>query len=217
LGDGQRSVIETHGDELRALEAERNLIMNSDFAQDFETGWDFYNDREPPGTAYNAVFDGRPVAVIDRSQENWPNLRLGHGETGLVQFLDTDISDHDYLELRATFYVQEQSLSTCGVAGSECPMMVRMVYDDINGTEQVYIHGFYANHDPAQGWPLACATCRTDHERIALNSWYTFESGNLMALLPSELRPARVRQVSFYASGHAYKIYVSEIALLVAE
>lgn len=195
----------------------QNLLTNSMFTEPLDDSWAFYNDREPPGTAYRIVFDGRPTVAIDRSQENWPEVSLGHGETGLVQFLELDVSQHDYLEMRATLNVTEQSLSTCGVAGSECPMMVHMVYVDASGVERVYIHGFYANHDPGLGYPSACATCRTEHERITPNTWYTFASGNLMTLLPNGQQPIYIHQVSFYASGHAYKVYVSEISLLAAE
>jgi hypothetical protein len=194
-----------------------NLMTNSLFSEDFAEDWDFYNDREPPGEAYNTVFDGRTVVAIDRSQERFPGEELGHAETGLVQFLNVDVSGYDSLEMRASFYVAEQSLSTCGIAGSECPMMVRMVYEDASGTQQVYIHGFYADHDPTRGYPLACDTCRMEHERVAPNTWHTFESGNLMTLLPNGQRPAYIYQVSFYASGHAYLTYVSEMSLMAEE
>lgn len=217
LESSERLTVEI-GEEPRSNpESVENLLANSLFHEDFEEGWNFYNDREPPGEANNAVFDGRAVIALDRSQERFPGQELGHGETGLVQFLNMDVSGYDYLEMRTTFYVAEQSLSTCGIAGSECPMMVRMVYRDESGAQQVYIHGFYASHDPGRGYPLACDTCRTEHERVAPNTWHTFESGNLLTLLPNGLRPEFIYQVSFYASGHAYKTYVSEMSLMVEE
>jgi hypothetical protein len=205
-------------DELLEMEPEISVLENPHFQESYELGWNFYNDREPPGTASNAIIAGRPVVVIDRSQGNWPDISLGHGETGLVQFLNLDVSQYTYLELRATFYVDEQSLSTCGVAGSECPMMVRMVYRDEGGTdERVFIQGFYVAHQPELEFPLQCPTCRSPHQRINGHSWFTFESGNLMTLFPEEQRPVELLQISFYASGHAYKVYVSEVDLLAAE
>ncbi|HQA68852.1 MAG TPA: hypothetical protein PK801_11045, partial [Aggregatilineales bacterium] len=116
--------------------------------------------------------------------------------------------------LRGTFYVDEQSLSTCGQLGSECPMMMRMTYIDEQGVEREYIQGFYAYHDPSLDYPLTCDSCRAEHERISLQSWYTFRSGNLLTVLPAEQKPAIIQQVRFYASGHAYRVYVSEIELL---
>jgi len=197
--------------------AQQSVLVNPDFRESYNVGWKFYNDREPPGEAYNAVFDGRPVIVIDRSQGHWPDTRLDHAETGLVQALNVNVSTVASLELRATFYVDEQSLSTCGVAGSECPMTLHIKYIDPTGAEQTYIHGFYAAHDPSLGYPTTCLSCRAEHDRISSSTWYTFESGNLLSLFPSEQHPVRITEISFYSSGHAYKIYVSEINLFVAK
>ncbi len=219
IGTGERALVSQDNEQPTIRPIARSIVANGIFEQIDSAGWTFYNDAEtdPPGSVYNAVIDGRPVVVFDRSQENWPGIRLGHGETGLIQSIEMDVSEYPTLELRATFYVDEQSLSTCGQRGSECPMMFRIDYVDVQGGERAYITGFYALHDPAAAYPLACDTCRTDHERINPDSWYTFESGNLMERLPAELRPAHIREIKVYASGHAYRVYLSEIALLVSE
>ncbi|GAB4478392.1 MAG: hypothetical protein Kow00124_22740 [Anaerolineae bacterium] len=219
LDSGKRVVVGQDNEQPEIEPTARSIVSDGLFEQISGAGWTFYNDAEtdPPGSIYNAVIDRRPVVVFDRSQENWPGIRLGHGETGLVQSIEMDVSDYPTLELRATFYVDEQSLSTCGQRGSECPMMFRIDYTDVQGGERSYITGFYALHDPAAAYPLACDTCRTDHERINPDSWYTFESGNLMERLPADLRPAYIREIKVYASGHAYKVYLSEIELLVSE
>jgi hypothetical protein len=205
------------GASIDLFDAEYSLVLNSGFERDYESDWLFYNDRLPPGTISNVVFDGQTAAVIDRSQERFTQPVQDHGETGLVQPLDLDVSSFGYLEFRATFYVEEQSLSTCGIQASECPMMVRFLYLDQEGVENVFIHGFYAFTDPGVQYPLACASCRIEHARINGQSWYTYESGNIMALWPEEQLPVKILQVSFYASGWAYKVYVSEIDLLAAE
>ncbi len=198
------------------LEAEVSLLQDGDFAQGVNAAWRLTSVGEPAGKIYGAVIEGRPSLVIDRSQANWPDLRLDHGETRLTQEVNADISAYEYLELRGTFYVEEQSLSTCGIEGSECPMMIRLDYLDANGTERVFIHGFYAYYDPGLNYPLACDTCRTEHEGIGLRTWFTYRSGNLINILPPDQRPVFIQRLSFYASGHAYKVYVSEMDLLVA-
>ncbi len=200
---------------LEPVQAARTVVANGTFEESFDVAWQFYNDREPPGEASSALFDGRPVLVLDRSQSRFPGTALGHGETGMVQPLDVDLRSFDALELRATFYIAEQSLSTCGIAGSECPMMVHIRYTDSQGQVQDFRHGFYATHDPGLGYPLACNTCRSDHDRINGSSWYTYESGNLLSLFPISQKPVHLSEISFYASGHAYKVYVSEMNLLV--
>jgi hypothetical protein len=217
LTDDQCISVESASGSMTPCNAGISLLGDTDVTRDYTNGWVLTNDQEPYGLVQNASFDGRPVLVIDRSQGHWAGLTLGHGETRLTQTLDVEVSTYSYLELRATFYVDEQSLSTCGIAGSECPMMLRLVYLDPQGQEQVFIHGFYATHDPSTSYPMACATCRTEHERINLRSWYTYESGNLMTLLPPEQRPTRIREISFYASGHAYKVFVSGIDLIASE
>lgn len=215
LADGERTTIgAAQSESLEIGQAEVALTTNYDFRQLFDEGWNFYNDREPPGTARNVIIDGRSAVMIDRSQSNWPNILLTgrHGETGLVQFLDTDVRGYSFLEVRVTFYVEEQSLSTCGTQGSECALMVKMKYLNPQEQPQEFIHGFYAFHDPSADYPTTCQTCRSDHERINIRNWYTYESGNLITQAPAQ-RPVHITELSVYASGWAYRIYVSEIVV----
>jgi hypothetical protein len=233
VDEGQALVTDPTGGRSRILEASNRVavgreeaafttlpptetvIRNGNFRLPYTTGWELYDDSEyPPGVAYDTEFAGRSVLALDRSQEEWGDLRLGHGETGLIQAVNVDTSDLDSLELRATFYIEEQSLSTCGQQGSECPLMLRISYIDEQGVEREYIQGFYAYHDPAADYPLSCATCRGEHERVNLQAWYSFRSGNLLTNLPDEQKPVLIQQLRFYASGHAYKVYVSEVELV---
>ncbi len=215
LRSGQYTIIgrnDTGRPEIKVTEA---LLENGNFDRN-DVGWKFLSDGEPAGQVFYAWIAGRHGVVLDRSQSNWPGVELSHGETRLFQDLNLEVSDYGYLELRGTFYIEEQSLSTCGIQGSECPLMLRIDYLDVLGTPRTYIHGFYASHDPALNYPLACASCRTEHERINQQTWYTFKSGNLFTVLPSEQQPLVIQQVSFYASGHAYKVYVTELELVGA-
>lgn len=195
---------------------EQELLANHSLATPLNRTWSFYDDSEqPPGQPALFRFDGLDVASLDRSQENWPGVELGHGETGLRQYVGIDVRGHSSLELSSTFYIAEQSLSVCGQEGSECPMMLRMTYVDEAGFQREYIQGFYAYNDLAGDKPLTCQTCRSEHERIAMETWYTYRSGNLFASLPPEQRPAIIQQMRFYASGHAYHTYVAEVSLTV--
>jgi hypothetical protein len=217
LASNQRALIENTGEQPTVSEAEIPLLDNHDFSRALSDGWRLYNVGTPIGTASEIVFDGRPVVVFDRSQGHWPDQALSHGETGLVQELDVDVTAYRYLEIRATLFIDEQSLSTCGEAGSECPMMMNVNYIDSAGNEQEFIHGFYAAYEPYLSYPQACASCRSEHEHINLRSWYTYESGNLLELWPVEQRPVHLNRISVYASGHAYKVYLSDISILASE
>lgn len=195
-------------------EAEQDLLANGSFTLPNIRGWDIYQlGVEPMGEATPATFDSRPAILFDRFSDIAPGTSVDHGEVALEQILDTSVEGFNYLELRASFQVVEQSLSTCGVAGSECPLMIRMDYIDVHGQERVWIHGFYAAHNPGLDYPLRCDTCSIDHERVAQNRWHSFESGNFLTLLPAEQKPATIQAVRVYASGHAFKLYISEINL----
>jgi hypothetical protein len=217
LGKDQHTVIQNSGEVPAVTDAEIPLVVNHDFSLDLDEGWRLYNVGAPMGSASTSVLDGRSVVIFDRSQGHWPDQALGHGETGLIQPLDVDVTDYRNLEIRATLFIDEQSLSTCGEVGSECPLMMNINYIDPAGNEQEFIHGFYATNEPYLNYPQACPSCRSEHERINLKSWYTYESGNLLELWPAEQRPEYLNSISVYASGHAYKVFLSDISILANE
>jgi hypothetical protein len=217
LGRNQHTVIQNTGESITITDAEIPLVVNHDFSHALDEGWRLYNVGIPIGNASTTVFDGRPVVIFDRSQGHWPDQALGHGETGLIQELQVDVTDYANLEIQATLFIDEQSLSTCGEAGSECPLMMNINYIDPAGNEQEFIHGFYATTEPQLSYPQACASCRSEHERINLKSWYTYESGNLLELWPAEQRPEYINSISVYASGHAYKVFLSDISILASK
>lgn len=141
-----------------------------------------------------------------------------------------DISQYTFLELQATFLVNFQSLSTCGVLGTECPMIMFVYYNalDENGElerdeegdliERQWQQGFYAKRDPQDTYqqPLNCTDCPQrfqQHRRIGQEVWYTYESGDLFAQI--ENRPVRIQRIEFRASGHQYDVFLSEVSALV--
>lgn len=211
---GSSTTIYQGSSAVTTLAESTGLIVNSDFSRPYTVGWKAYDNSEPVGSVYNSRLDGQDVVVIDRSQAKWPSLTLNHGETGLVQELDADVGQASWLELRVSLYVDEQNLSTCGVFGSECPLMIRVNYVNPGGAARTYIHGFYSNQDANSGYPLLCDTCRTEHDRINPRTWFTY-SENLLALIPPDQRPEKITGFSIYASGHAYKVYVSDANLIV--
>ena len=186
------------------------------------TAWRCYTQTDDPNSPEGAygreIINDRSVMHITRLEQPGKPAN-NHAETGCLQYLNTaheglPITQYNYLELRASMLIQYQSLSACGQAGSECPLMLVIDYIDPFGQNLRWIHGFYARYDPAVGWPLRCASCALDHERLNPNTWYTFTSGNLLQLLPEAQRPTAILDVHFYASGHEYDVLLSEVALL---
>jgi len=95
--------------------------------------------------------------------------------------------------------------------------MLRMEYVPLNGGVETWIHGFYSRVIPGIDSPMSCDSCRLDHEIVNEGAWYAYDSGNLIALFPPDQRPRSILNFRFYASGHEYDVYVSEVSLLVAQ
>ena len=85
------------------------------------------------------------------------------------------------------------------------------------------VDGFYAYEDPAQAGtlPYYCLTCPEpssgNHNQVPENSWFLYDSPNLMELDPPELRPVMIKSVRVYASGHSYESTVTDVELLAQE
>ncbi len=164
--------------------------------------------------------DGRPSISFFRD-----NGAVSHAESSCTLAFGTaglNVSRLNYLSVRATFKIAGHSLSTCGSQGSECPLMLRMDYYPLvpalneHGDPQLvsWIHGFFSTFKPELTYPLNCDSCGTQHEIVNEDTWYIYESGNLLTQFPMPARPQSITVLRFYASGHEYEVYVSEISLL---
>lgn len=210
-----------------------NLIQNANFAEGgseavLPATWGCNNiidpvyDSEgnsipqPRGIYERTTFQGRTVLYIRRVSSQ----SLNHGETFCEQPLNVDVSGYQRLVVRANFYVVSHSVPGCGQQASECALMLRIKYrsaDDPENVVREWIHGFYTFYDETTGWRLRCDTCTLDHERVNRGTWYTFESENLMEV-PIDFqnrRPVEILNVRFYASGHQYEVYVTDVSILV--
>jgi hypothetical protein len=131
------------------------------------------------------------------------------------------VKDAQSLVLHLQVRVNYHSLSVCGALGSECPVMVRIDYQDAAGSARQWVHGFYALEDPAFTLPYYCTTCPDpssgDHNRVPEQGWFVYDSPNLMELQPPELRPVLIQSVRIYASGHSYDSMVTGVELLAQE
>jgi hypothetical protein len=198
-----------------------DLLPNSNFglSEDWPEGWRCYSEADDPGAPRGdfeiASFDGRATYHLARLDGSDP---VGHGETGCLQYpadkeQGLDVRQYDDLHLRVSMLVHTQSLSACGVLGSECPVMLYMQYKDKDGNIYDWYHGFYAQYTPNVG-RTTCDSCREEHEKINEDAWYTYESGNLFNNLPVDRHPAAIILVKFYASGHEYDVMLNEVSLV---
>lgn len=204
-----------------------DLLVNSAFeeinppqsdGQTLPVGWTCINEGEAPSGVYRSeILDGRLALRLVRA-----NNASTHGETSCWQSapaaqIGFDVRQYSYLALRATFYVKYQSLEACGIQGSECPLMLKMDYRDVNGNVQQWYHGFYSRLTSQQTYPLRCDSCVQEHENIYPATWYTYDSGNMLVEFPPEKKPGWILNIQFYASGHQYDVYVGELSLLAGQ
>lgn len=205
----------------------KNVLTNSSFSlqpialsQDgnpmMPPGWGcrYNQDELPRGTSTLDEFDGRMGIRLKRLDN-----ATSHGEVGCVQPFGVsglDVTSYESVKIITTFYLNYQSLSKCGTLGSECPLMILVTYDDSLGITRRWFRGFYYDELLSSEYPARCSSCTTDHRNINEKVWYTYESDNLFNLIDEERRPARIRSIEFYASGHQFDTIVSEMGILVS-
>ena len=206
----------------------KNLLVNGDFSlQSTSIGQMYFpgeppnwncsgkEDQDPPG-AYSLVnYDGR-VGMNLRRHDN----ATSHGEISCIQVFEEpglDARELDSLRVLATFSLNQQSLSLCGKLGSECPLMLHINYKTVEpepNNNGDWFRGFYYEEVSSGSYKQICASCLQDHVDTNQAVWYTYDSGNLLNLISEDDRPAFIRSMRFYASGHQFDTVVSEIMLL---
>ncbi len=170
-------------------------------------------ESDPIGMFSFERFDGRSGLRLRRLHN-----ATSHGKARCAQSFGDDgidVSDYDSIKVLVTFYVNAQSLSQCGILGSECPLMLRLRYEDPLSVGRTWIRGFYFEKEVITDYPTLCSTCIQEHEIINKQAWYTFESENLLSMLGANDRPESLLWISLEASGHQFDTIISEILLLV--
>ena len=216
--ENKRGLVGIDGIPVGPLRPERNLIANGSFRQPLDQGWqirtDTSDDTQPAGAVEILAVSGQNLVSLSR-------VGTGHAETGVYQLLNQSLNDYQSLQLHLGAQLDFQSLGVCGALGSECPLMVRIDYEDAAGNPRQWVQGFYYWIDPAAPNPLLCETCpppRQEHEQHAQGTQFFYDSPNLIEFLSQDgSPPASITSLSVYASGHSYTVRVFDIELLVGE
>jgi hypothetical protein len=170
----------------------------------------------PRGDYAIEEMDGRAALRLIRGD----GLTDSHGDTRCIKWFGQggqNVEDAGFLELQVNFRIMAQNLAACGFEGSECPLMLRMDYIDRNNQPRRWIHGFFTRSDPQQNYPLRCNSCTLDHEFVSAGYWYTYKTGNLVTLFPDDQKIRSILNIQFYASGHHYDVYVSDVVFFVGQ
>ena len=213
LNQGTRTRIDLTGNPADPLPAAENLIENGDFQEPLGTGWltstvVLTSTVQPP---YVEIVEdgGRQAARLVQLEVQDGD----HTEVAIQQRLSQDVRDFDRLEVSADIKLDFQSLSGGGLLSSEFPIIVRLDYKDLWGSDKFWTHGFYYQNQA--NYPVALDPWgRPAGEQVPHGVWYPYESGNLLDLL-GENKPARITGLTIDASGWKYDGMVSEIHLIV--
>ncbi len=197
----QRTVVTRGNPPLPPMPAAQDLVVNGDFKDPPERGWNSFQDPIPPvGVADVAMLGDQRAGHIVRTNSNGASAR-----TGIIQTINREVSDLHVLKLYADVRLHYQSLSGGGYMSSEYPLILRLKYRDVNGSEVEWVHGFYyqntANNPTVNG------------ELVPVDVWYPFESGNLFEI--QEFDPFYITTLEIYASGWDYESYVTNVRLVV--
>ncbi len=219
LQNGQLAEVGANLTPRLAPTTERDLIVNGDFQQPFTVGWatDIRPPADPnekPGDVLRIVLEGRRAIQFIRSGSNF-------GQVGILQQVNRDVRGFKSLRLRLDVFLSVQDLSNCGQYGSECPIMVKIVYTNARGDANEWVQGFYYRSIPGQGLTqcVSCAGPRTEHIQVPQGQWRTYElQDNLLAVLSSITdQVVMIKSITIYASGHTFNSYVAQVQLLASE
>ncbi|MEE8390303.1 MAG: hypothetical protein V3S14_05835 [Anaerolineae bacterium] len=213
LDPAERAIIDASEEQIVGpLPAARNIIHNGDFQAPLESEnrWSSYSQQTDPQQPL-----GVTRIITDTGQNAIEFYRDGsnHAEVGIQQEINYDVRDFAFLQLHLDVRIVGQDISGfggCGYLGTECPIIVRLEYKDIYGTDREWLHGFYTG-EPAGDWLINWWA-----ERLQSENWQTFDSDNLMEELAGT-PPALIKSLTIYASGHSFHAMATEVELLVQE
>ncbi len=201
---GQRSTI-LPGQAPGAPEpAALDLVLNGDFSQR-DVGWTQKtvveagrSDDISGKTVFGSDPDGKAVRFMRRGSKN------SHGENGIYQAINRDVSDFVSLKLSLDVRIIYQSLSGGGYLGSEYPLIVHITYRDEAGAQVTWARGFYYQNDA--GYPT------TVGEQAPADVWIPYEK-DLFAL-EGYPKPFRLLSIEVLASGWDYESILKSVSIL---
>lgn len=219
LVENQRAMIPVEGNLVGPLSTERDLVHNGSFSDGLD-GW-----TQVAGTVDIPEQSEVSVSVVEDDGDDalrFHRVGLGHADAAVRQAISQDVTGFASLELFVSMRIVDQSLGVCGQQGSECPLFVRIEYEDVYGTEQVWQQGFFSTGEFVAGsTPDVCQFCAAPinrHVRVPPNQVFFYESGNLLEQLAQQnISPRIITGVSLAAQGHTFETRVVDVSLITEE
>ncbi len=198
----------------------RDILRNSDFDQPLTPYWKSFTQRkqipeESDGTVRLVSNDRASYVVLEREGR-------GHIEVGISQEINQDIQAIKSLQVNALISVDHQNIPYCGIAGTECPLMIRLYYLDAQGGRHEWVQGFYFYTVPGDDYSDTCpaSECEggAEHIQVLQGTPYRYASPDLLPILKERgTEPTTLLSIDVYASGHAFASVIDEVTVLIEE
>lgn len=133
--------------------------------------------------------------------------------TAITQTLNIDVSEYRELNLSVWVRVLNQSVPLAGVRGSECPLMIYLLYKETNPSdqEQRYIRCIYSLNAPGDDAAMVRAP-EIVYTPMAPFSWTRLE---IKLRDEPQLRKARyIQMIRIEARGHDYLTEFTDVSLV---
>ncbi|MEM7801224.1 MAG: hypothetical protein AAF633_18675, partial [Chloroflexota bacterium] len=220
LVDDERSILRMDASPTGPFPAERNLISNGSFREELNSGWtvfdwDIDDENQPGGSTELVMVDGEEAIRFSR-------FGSGHAEASIRQVINRDVTDFNELVLVVGVQINQQSLGVCGSVGSECPLTVRLTYDDTNGQPHTLEQGFFATGEIDNNLsPEVCIYCAPPHfphKRVQPNRLFIEEIDILQSLATAAaVPPSRLHSITIIAAGHSFETDLFEVGIRARE
>lgn len=208
VADGKRAEIDAAGQLQAPVDRPMTLLANEDFTL-HDHNWEPLDKPNSPLDVNGSRLwvEGPPEAPGTALRVVRESVKGEHGETGLIQQLDRDVSGFRHLWLEAFVRVDYADLSGGGTLGSEYPMMLRLRYEGaVEGSKPDWAVGFYySNQDNrvvpdwlGQLWPQG--------------EWRPYRV-DLMDTETSNI-PYRLLEFAVFGQGHSYDARIAGLSLV---
>jgi hypothetical protein len=206
--EGRRIEIDQKGQLSQLNELATPLLANADFSQRYQ-GW---QELDAPNSKLDVNGTREWVTGPDDSSDAlrvWrKSVKGDHGETGLVQTLDRDVSGFRHLWLQAWVRVDYADLSGGGTFGSEFPMMFRIKYEGpVEGSLNPWAIGMYYANPENRTIPPNSAVLWPQGE------WNLYRQDLMETDDPTHV-PYRLLEFAVEGQGHTYDARVAGISLI---
>jgi hypothetical protein len=207
VNDNHRVDVDSKGQISPVVDLPMELLNNADFAQR-DQGWQALDvPNSPLDVNGNRSWVPGPEDARTALRVQRQSVKLEHGETGLVQQLNMDVSGFRHVWLQAWVRVDFADLSGGGSFGSEYPMMFRLKYEGpVEGSFIPWAIGLYYANPESRPIPPSTAVPWPQGE------WKLYRV-DLMDTDPSNV-PNRLLEFAVMGQGHSYDARVSDISLI---